>query len=103
MKRITHSTCGLFAAALVLAAFAPRATAQNFPPALVRLFRPYHQTALAMLPEVEKDLKLTDEQKKSAADLNDELNQERFAIWQDAQGDFEKIRTETNKLNNEIA
>jgi hypothetical protein len=90
-------------AALVLAglAAAPAAHAQRA--GFVRLFRPYHQVVLAQLPEVEKDLKLTDEQKTKAADLSDELNQERMAIWQDAQGDFETIREETNKLNNEIA
>jgi Spy/CpxP family protein refolding chaperone len=101
MNRPLRSVLALTALALAGLASAPSAHAQGG--AFIRLFRPYHQVVLVQLSEVEKELKLTDEQKTKAADLNDELNQERMAIWQDAQGDREMIREETNKLNNEIA
>ncbi len=44
-----------------------------------RGFRNNHQVELATLPEVQADLKLTDEQKTKVADLNDEYRDERRA------------------------
>jgi hypothetical protein len=90
-------------AALALASLASAPAAHAQLAGFARLFRPYHQVALAQLPEVEKELKLTDAQKTKAADLNDELNQERFAIFQDAAGDREYMREEMAKLNDDIA
>lgn len=90
-----------FAIALGLTALANSASAQRA--GFIRLFRPYHQVVLAQLPEVEKELSLTDEQKQLAVDLNDDLNQERGALWQEAAGDFDSIREDMALLNNDIA
>jgi hypothetical protein len=71
--------------------------------AFVRLFRPYHQTALVQLPEVEKELKLTEEQIEKAAELYTAFIQERGQLWQDAAGDYESIRDEAVKLTDDTA
>jgi hypothetical protein len=101
MHRSSRTACVGFAVALCLTALANTASAQNA--GFVRLIRPYHQVALAQLPEVEKELSLTDEQKQLAQDLNDDLNQERMALWQEAAGDFDSIREDMALLNNDIA
>jgi hypothetical protein len=101
MYRPLRPALTLAVLALAGLAAAPAAHAQRA--GFARLFRPYHQVALAQLPEVEKELKLTEAQKTKATELNDELNQERFAIFQDAAGDREFMREEMAKLNDEIA
>jgi hypothetical protein len=102
MKLATRLALGSLAiVGLSIAGLAAPARAQSA--AFVRLFRPYHQVALAQLAEVETDLKLTDEQKTKALDLYDELNEERRAIWQESAGDFEGMIEETGKLAAEIA
>jgi hypothetical protein len=101
MHRPSRTAYVGFAVALCLTALANTASAQNA--GFVRLIRPYHQVALAQLPEVEKELSLTDEQKQLAQDLNDDLNQERMALWQEAAGDFDSIREDMALLNNDIA
>jgi hypothetical protein len=85
----------------LLAAMAPATRAQQ-PRRNVRLFLQPTVT-LAQLEEVQKELKLTDEQKTKAADLQQRLNDERQTIWQDAAGDWDQVRVEMNKLNAEIA
>jgi Spy/CpxP family protein refolding chaperone len=101
MNRPLRPALTLAVLALAGLAAAPAAHAQRA--GFARLFRPYHQVALAQLPEVEKELKLTDAQKTKASELEDDLRQERSAIFQDAAGDFEYMREEMTKLNNEIA
>jgi len=88
-------------AALTAAASSSSANAQVA--GFIRLFRPYHQVVLAQLDEVAKDLKLTDDQKKKVVELDDKLNEERRALWEEAAGDFDSIREPMNKLNAEIA
>jgi hypothetical protein len=51
-----------------------------------RGFRPTHQVELATLAEVQADLKLSDEQKTSIEELNDELGEERRALRGDGGG-----------------
>ncbi len=97
MYRSIRPLMALCAVALTMSAFAPRANSQGFPTFFIRLFRPYHQVALAQLPEVEKDLKLTDDQKTKTLDLFDKLNEERGALFQDAAGDLHSIREEMAK------
>jgi Spy/CpxP family protein refolding chaperone len=101
MNRPLRPALTLAVLALASLAAVPAAHAQRA--GFARLFRPYHQVALAQLPEVEKELKLTDAQKTKASELEDDLRQERSAIFQDAAGDFEYMREEMTKLNNEIA
>jgi hypothetical protein len=103
MYRSIRPLMALCAVVLTMSAFAPRANSQGFPSFFIRLFRPYHQVALAQLPEVEKDVKLTDDQKTKTLDLFDKLNEERGALFQDAAGDFDSIREEMAKLNSDIA
>ena len=85
----------------LLATLAPAARAQQ-PPRNARLFLQPIVT-LAQLAEVQAELKLTDAHKTKAAELQRRLNEERQTIWQDAAGDWDKIREETNKLNAKIA
>ncbi len=101
MKLMYRPLWILPAVAVIVAALAPSTHAQRA--GFIRLFRPYHQVALAQLTEVEKDLKLTDEQKDKMLDLYDTLNEERGALWQEAAGDFESIRDDMAELNNDIA
>jgi hypothetical protein len=104
MNRLLRPAALLFAAALALLAPAQSAHAQGGGFAVfIRLFRPYHQVALAQLPEVEKELKLTEEQKTKTLDLFDTLNEERGALFQEAAGDFDSIREDMAKLNSDIA
>lgn len=58
-----------------------------------------HPITLAQLEDVAGELKLSDEQKKKIAELADEMQQERQAIFQSAAGDFDMIRREMNDLN----
>ncbi len=99
-RTIRRATIAL-AAALTVTAWSAAAHAQVA--GFVRLFRPYHQVVLAQLDEVAKDLKLTDEQKDKAVEINDQLNQDRGALWQEAAGDFESIRDDMAKLNADAA
>ncbi len=101
MHRLPRIAGAAFAMALGFTALANPASAQIA--GFVRLIRPYHQVALAHLPEVQKELSLTDEQKQLAEDLNNDLNAERGALWQEAAGDFDSIREDMALLNNDIA
>jgi hypothetical protein len=100
MIRLTRTTTTSLAFAL-LAAMSASTHAQQ-PRRNARLFL-QPMVTLAQLEEVQKELKLTDEQKTKAADLQQRLRDERQTIWQDAAGDWDKVREETNKLNAEIA
>src|SRR5207245_709425 len=51
--------------------------------------------------EVQKSLNLTDDQKDEIKKLGDASREKMRDIFQDAQGDREKMRTEITKLNNE--
>ena len=101
MNRLLRPVGAAFAAALALTVLASPAQAQVR--GFIRLFRPYHQVVLVQLPEVEKALALKAEQKDKALDLYEELNEERGALFQEAAGDFESIRDDMQKLNDDIA
>jgi hypothetical protein len=62
-----------------------------------------HAVTLATLDDVAAELKLSDEQRKTAADLETKLREGRQEIFQNAAGDFEKIREEMNKFSSELA
>lgn len=96
---ISRAALPLLAAAL-LAASATPATAQRAGQG-ARLFL-LPPVTLAQLAEVQTELKLTDQQKSKAAELQQQLVEERGAIFQDAAGDWEYIREEMAKLNADI-
>lgn len=98
MKRVSQPALVVLAAVFLAT---PNAHAQRA--GFIRLFRPYHQVALAQIEEVAKDLKLTDEQKDKALELSDTLNEERRELFQKAAGDFDSIREDMAKLNKKIA
>ncbi len=98
---LSRAAIAALAIAIGLTALANSASAQGA--SFIRLFRPYHQVALAQLPEAAKELSLTDEQKQLAVDLNNDLNAERGALWREAAGDIDSIREDMNLLNNDIA
>jgi hypothetical protein len=58
---------------------------------------------LAQLAEVQEELKLNDDQKTKAEELQQELVDERGAIFQDAAGDWDYIREEMATLNADIS
>src|SRR5690606_6247018 len=53
--------------------------------------------ALAQLDEVQEELKLSDDQKKQVAELNEKLNQDRRDLFQS--GDREQFREKWAKMN----
>lgn len=57
--------------------------------------------SIAQLEEVQQELNLTDEQKQQVAALNDELNQRRREAFQNAAGDWDKVRAEIAKIYKE--
>jgi hypothetical protein len=67
-----------------------------------RLFGAVPSVTLAQLEEVAKDLKLNDEQKKKAADLQEEMSAERRELFQDAAGDFDRLRQDIAELYKEV-
>jgi Spy/CpxP family protein refolding chaperone len=101
MRRLIRPLSTLCVVVLAASAAAPRASAQVA--GFVKLFRPYHQTALAQLPEVEQDLKLTGEQKSKIVELYDKLNEDRQALFPKAQSDFEGFIADMTKLTNDAA
>lgn len=100
MKCIARRAAVTLTAALTVTAVTASAHAQVA--GWVRLIRPYHQVVLSQLDEVAKDIKLTDEQKEKAVELNDTLNQDRGALWQEAQGDPDSLREGMTKINSDI-
>ena len=54
-----------------------------------RLFGVIPAVSLAQLAEIQQELKLNDEQKKKVVQLNEQLNDERRQLFQDAAGDFD--------------
>lgn len=59
---------------------------------------------LAQLDAVQEDLKLSDEQKKQVAELNEKLNEERQELFQSGQGgDREQFREKWTKFNADAA
>lgn len=69
-----------------------------------RGFRAIHQVELATLPEVEADLKLTDDQKTSVADLAESFRDERRGLRGGGGGGFsEEAREAQAKLNADFA
>lgn len=69
-----------------------------------RGFRPFHQVELATLPEVQADLKLTDQQKTKIAELADALREERRGLGFGGGGGFSpEAREAQAKLSAEFA
>jgi Spy/CpxP family protein refolding chaperone len=52
---------------------------------------------------VQEELKLTDEQKAKATKIGEELRGKAQEVFQNAAGDFDKVRTEMQKLNDAAA
>jgi hypothetical protein len=69
----------------------------------MRLFGPIHAATLAQLPEVQQAINLTDAQKTQVTELNQQLSDKRRELFQNAAGDFDRMREEGTKLNAEFA
>jgi hypothetical protein len=63
-----------------------------------RLFGAIPSVTLAQLEEVQQELKLTDEQKQKVEQLNEELVAARRDAWENAAGDFDKMREDIAKI-----
>ncbi len=63
-----------------------------------RLFGTIPAVTLAQLDVVQEAAKLTDEQKNAAKELQEKLNEDRMTLFQDAQGDWDKIGSGMTKL-----
>ena len=82
--------------ALIVSLMAPPASAQQGGGGWARLFQ-IPAVALAQLDEVQEELKLSDDQKKQVAELNEKLNQDRRELFQS--GDREQFREKWAKMN----
>jgi hypothetical protein len=60
------------------------------------------KVALARVEEVRAELKLNDEQAKKLDALNDELSEGNRTVFEDAQGDWNKVREGMTKLAREV-
>jgi Spy/CpxP family protein refolding chaperone len=60
------------------------------------------QASLARVDEVRAELKLTDEQNEKIDDLNDELDEGNRTVYQEAEGDWDKVREGVAKIASEI-
>jgi hypothetical protein len=58
---------------------------------------------LATLHEVQADLKMTEEQRTRVAEINDQLGEDRRALWGTGFGRFSEIRGDLEKLNTEAS
>jgi Spy/CpxP family protein refolding chaperone len=54
---------------------------------------------LLMSPQVQEELKLTDDQKEKAREFGEKLREKMQGVFQDAQGDFQRMQTEMQKIN----
>jgi hypothetical protein len=96
MKRKSQALPIVFGFYLV-AAFCQPAHAQRGGGGFGRFFlRP--SVAFAQLEEVQQELKLTDGQKEKVVELNEQLGEDMRTVFQDAAGDFAKIREGVAKL-----
>ena len=68
-----------------------------------RFFGGVPKAQLAALDQVQTELKLTDDQKKRTAEINDQLRDDRRALWGRGFGEFSEIRTEAERLNREAS
>jgi Spy/CpxP family protein refolding chaperone len=59
--------------------------------------------ALASLEQVQSDLKMTDEQKAKAVDIDDQLRSSRRDLFQQRSGDMSEMRAKMEKLNADAA
>jgi hypothetical protein len=63
-----------------------------------RLFGTIPAVTLAQLEQVQTAAKLTDDQKSAAKELQTKMSDSRMQVFQDSQGDFDKMATEIAKL-----
>lgn len=61
------------------------------------------RVSLASLPEVQAELKFTDEQKTLANSLQEQLVEDRRKVFQNGSGDWDAMRIEIEKLSNEAS
>jgi hypothetical protein len=87
---------------VVVLAVAESASAQGGRGSFRRLFG-VAKAQLATLPEVQTDLKMTDEQKTRVAEINDQLGEDRRALWGTSFGRYSEIRGDLEKLNTEAS
>lgn len=99
MMRLANKAVVYLGSMCLLVAICDSASAQRRGGA--RLFGAIPAVSLAQLEEVQQELKLTDEQKQKVAQLNQELNEARREAFQNAAGDFDKIREDVSKLYRE--
>jgi len=101
MIRLSHPAVLLVFSIIASSALSQPAMAQRGGQFWVRFFL-QPSVVLAQLEEVQAELKLNDKQKEIVAELNDQLNEERRTLFQDAAGDRAKIREGVAKLYSEI-
>ena len=89
------------AAAPLLALVLNSAAIAQAPRRMARVFL-LHPIVLVQLDEVRAELKLTDEQAKTAEELRRTLAEERGAIWAEANNDWDYVREEMTKLNADL-
>jgi Spy/CpxP family protein refolding chaperone len=99
MNRIANQVVVCAGSLCLLAAVSQSAVAQRGGGA--RLFGAIPAVSLAQLEEVQQELKLTDEQKEKVEQLNEELNTARREAFQNAAGDFDKVREDVSKIYRE--
>jgi hypothetical protein len=89
-------------AAIAISLFTSPAWGQPPSGQIYRLFGQIPVVMLAQLDEVAEALKLSEEQTAELANLEEELSTKRREAFMDAQGDFEAIRDDMDKLLAEI-
>lgn len=103
MNRLFFRFAAAAASVGLVIAMADSASAQRGRGGIGRLFGPIPAVTLAQLTEVQQELKLSDEQNDKIAELNDDLSDERRQIFQEAAGDFAKMREDIAELYSEYA
>lgn len=102
MARQRQKLLTIWATLVVVLAVAEPVLAQGGRGSFRRLFG-VAKAQLATLPEVQADLKMTDEQKTRVEEINDQLGEDRRSLWGTGFGRFSEIRGDLEKLNAEAS
>lgn len=102
MARQWQITWAVLATLVVMLVVAETASAQGGRGSFRRLFG-VAKAQLATLPEVQTELKMTDEQKSRVEEINDQLGEDRRSLWGTGFGRFSEIRGDLEKLNTEAS
>ncbi len=103
VKHALHGTLPEYTATEPPPASDPPTARRNRRSGMSRLFGVIPAVSLAQLTEIQQELKLSDEQKEVIVQLNEQLNDQRRQLFQDAAGDFDRMREGTAQLNAKFA